>query len=94
MGKFVFWVGVFALIWLAVRLVKILQRKHEASAKDDEAGPSGAGDSHARPVPVMQCAHCGVYVPDDEAVRDRNRVYCSIEHRVAGPSTRRNDPSA
>ena len=91
MGKFVFWVGVFALIWLAIRLVKILQRKHELSARQDEPGSTQADSGGAAPtpppaVPMMQCAHCGVYLPGHDAVRDRQGVFCSIEHREAGPS--------
>lgn len=85
MGKFVFWVGVFALIWLAIRLVKILQRKHEAQAGDERPTAPGTRASSPAAVPVMQCAHCGVYVPDSDAVRDRRRVFCSVEHRKAGP---------
>ncbi len=86
MGKFVFWVGVLALIWLAFRLVKILQRKHEKDEERERSTQSPAHPGRAEAVPVMQCAHCGVYVPDSEAVHDRRRVFCSIEHREAGPT--------
>jgi uncharacterized protein len=89
MGKFVFWIGVIALIWLGIRLVKILQRKHEVSARQDEPAGTRAGETGQAPPPavqMMQCAHCGVYLPGHEAVHDRQDVFCSIEHRKAGPS--------
>lgn len=30
---------------------------------------------------MVVCAHCGVHVPESEAIRDGNRQYCSEEHR-------------
>jgi len=90
MGKLIFWVGMIALIWLAIRLVKILQRKHEVSARQDESGGTptrGTGPAPPPAVQMMQCAHCGVYLPGHEAVHDRQGVFCSIEHRQAGPSS-------
>ncbi len=36
---------------------------------------------------MVQCAHCGVHLPDGEAVRDgQGRPYCSAAHRLAGPA--------
>ena len=39
----------------------------------------------AKQQPMQACAHCGVHVPDSEAVRDGELYYCSAEHRRAGP---------
>ena len=97
MGKFVFWIGVIALIWLAIRLIKILQRKHEISARQDEPAQTRASGEGATPppaVPMMQCAHCGVYLPGHEVVSDRQGVFCSIEHREAGPSAPPDRPAS
>jgi uncharacterized protein len=35
---------------------------------------------------MLQCAHCGLYLPRHEGVAADGRVYCSREHRDAGPS--------
>lgn len=36
---------------------------------------------------MVQCAHCGVHLPDGDALRDDlGRVYCSAAHRQAGPA--------
>jgi uncharacterized protein len=32
---------------------------------------------------MVQCAHCGIYVPEAEAVRHQGRNYCSAAHRDA-----------
>ena len=43
-----------------------------------------------RPLPPPQdmvaCAHCGVHLPQGEALTDAGgRAYCSEAHRLAGP---------
>ena len=32
---------------------------------------------------MVQCKHCGMYIPEAEAVRDREQWYCSTAHRDA-----------
>lgn len=45
-----------------------------------------AGSAGQAPDPMLQCRHCGVHLPPDEAVRDDGGlVYCSDAHRLAGP---------
>jgi uncharacterized protein len=40
----------------------------------------------AQPVPVIGCAHCGLHLPQTEAVADASgRWYCGDAHRLAGP---------
>lgn len=33
---------------------------------------------------MAQCSHCGMYIPEQEALRDGDRCYCSQEHLDAG----------
>jgi uncharacterized protein len=37
------------------------------------------------PEGMLRCAHCGVHLPQSEALRERGRAYCSAAHRDAGP---------
>jgi uncharacterized protein len=37
--------------------------------------------SKALPVDVVECAHCGVHVPQAEAVHGKRGMYCSSGHR-------------
>ncbi len=63
-------------VWLALWLLSgLLQRLR----RDDK--PAKPSDS----VPeVVRCAHCGVHIPENEAVSDaRGRRYCSEQHRRA-----------
>lgn len=32
---------------------------------------------------MLACAHCGIYFPEQDAVRDGGQVYCSTAHRDA-----------
>ena len=43
------------------------------------------GDGAAREQ-MLACAHCGVHLPQSEAVNDAaGRPYCGEAHRLAGP---------
>ncbi len=42
--------------------------------------------SAAEPQAMVACAHCGVHLPQAEAVADTSgRPYCGEAHRAAGP---------
>jgi uncharacterized protein len=58
------------------------QGRPQAGKKD---GP-GAPRSPAAPTPMLACAHCGVHLPQAEAVTDgAGRPFCGEAHRLAGP---------
>lgn len=101
MGKFVFWVGVAALIWLGFRLYQVLRRKAEQQRASPPGttgeGKDGRAERQTRspppeasdaPLPMIRCRHCGLYLPGNEAVRSGDAPYCSIEHRDAAASDR------
>ncbi len=35
---------------------------------------------------MVQCSHCGTYVPEQEALEDAGRYYCTEQHRRIGRS--------
>lgn len=51
----------------------------------------GAGDARGRgpgaaPATMVACAHCGVHLPQPDALFDAaGRPYCSEAHRLGGP---------
>jgi len=88
MGKFLSWVVLIALGYLAFRLVAISQRKRDAArrAADARHEQAGAGASAAGKVTgemMVQCAHCGVFLPASDAFVDGDRSYCDRAHRDA-----------
>ena len=44
--------------------------------------PPRTGEPRNKRLPgeMVQCGHCGVYLPEPEAIRDGERFYCSQEH--------------
>ena len=59
-------------LWLVLTIVK---RALASRQKPPADKPSVAH--------MVVCTHCGVHVPDSEAIRDDNMIYCSEEHRKA-----------
>ena len=66
--------AVFALYLL----VKGFGRKSSASARKAEEPASPAGER------MVGCAHCGVHLPQSEAVDDNGAYFCGEAHRRLG----------
>jgi uncharacterized protein len=48
-------------------------------------GRSAPAASASAVLPMVRCAHCGVHLPQTDAVEHAGQAYCSIRHRLAGP---------
>lgn len=62
---------ILLLVWLAVRVVRyVIERNRQTERRPRPAA-----------IPKMlPCARCGVHVPEDQAFRLGDRVYCE-DHR-------------
>lgn len=88
MGKIVFWVGVVAVVWAAIRFASLVQRRQDgagrpggkATARRSPAQSSSTGEAGER---MLRCARCGLYFPASEAVRRGADTYCCAEHADA-----------
>ncbi|MFM2347794.1 MAG: hypothetical protein RL654_2547 [Pseudomonadota bacterium] len=69
--------GKLLLIILAVVAVVWLLR----GARRPSAPPQASGALQ----PMARCAHCGLHLPQAEALLHEGRAYCSRLHRLAGP---------
>lgn len=65
------------VIWLIYRMVRRLLAK---PANDNTARPQVGTD-------MVRCAHCGIHIPENEALYADGQPYCSEEHRQAGPQS-------
>jgi len=68
----------FLLLILAVVaawwLLKRLRVKDTAEdARDPAPGPA--------PEQMVNCSHCGLYLPQNEAIAEGDRFFCCAEHR-------------
>jgi uncharacterized protein len=72
------------LIWLVLVVAGIWwirqQRKTPANTqkKTDSAKPS----PDSGPQVMTPCAHCGVHLPESDAIQGAQGVYCSEAHRL------------
>ena len=70
---------VFAL-WLIIRYLK-----RALDPKSPPRPPSPDTPEHDNV--MLPCKHCGVYIPQTEAIRRGGNVYCSHEHAEADNKT-------
>jgi len=65
------------IVWLLYRMVQRLLNKPR---------PVQQGRRKAVSTDMVRCAHCGIHIPENEALVRDGRHYCSEAHRASGPS--------
>ena len=72
--------GLFRLLFIALAIglvIMLLRRLRGPKRPQGESQPPQYD-------PMVRCAHCGVHLPRDRAVRSKDgHYYCSPEHRDA-----------
>lgn len=63
------------LVVLAVWIVIVLIRNARRSKQVNDRRPSEKVEN------MVSCAHCGVHLPEKDAIRDGERFFCCKEHR-------------
>lgn len=75
MIRLIFWIAlIFAALWL--------WRKFNSAARPGR--PSAQDDIR----PMVRCAHCGLHLPQNHALRHEGLWYCGQPHLEQGPSAR------
>jgi len=67
LNKFLLLIFVFVVVWW---LAKGFRRK--GAAKDA---------AQAAPEQMVTCRHCGLYLPQSEAIAEGDKFFCCAEHR-------------
>ncbi len=72
------------LVLLVVLVVAfgIWRSRRAPDASDKKPSPSPL----ALPQDMLACAHCGIHIPQAEALMLGNQAYCCAEHRRLGPA--------
>ena len=70
------------LVWYFIRRFKRNLANLQRAAEQAAQGKSGA----AKQIKMQRCLHCGLHIPDNEAVFSGSDAYCCEEHRLAGKS--------
>lgn len=66
--------------YLLVLVVVVLGLWALSRARHQRKGDVGAASAVADPVPMSECLHCGVHLPQAEACRGERGLYCSVRH--------------
>ena len=61
-------------IWL---IVTILKRYRKGMSQSDSASHK---TNHSNGEPMVQCAYCGVHLPESESVESQGQFFCSQAH--------------
>ena len=69
------------LIWLLVILLAIWAFKRSRRVSSD-APKDQRPATPAAPANMAVCLHCGIHLPQDEAVTGEKGLYCSTDHRA------------
>ncbi len=77
MGQLIRILILLAGLWLILHFVRRALRRHRRP--ENETRPGAAR--------MVACALCGTHIPESEAVRAGNQVYCCEEHRRSAEST-------
>ncbi len=69
------------VVWLTIGR----RRRPDAGKSDTKTEPSQP-PAKSSPQAMLACVHCGVHLPQAEALPDAaGRPFCSEAHRLAGP---------
>lgn len=73
------------LLAVVVLAVLLLSKARGRTRKPPQDGAKGAAPAD-EPPKMVACAHCGVHLPQPDALIDAaGRHYCGEPHRLAGP---------
>lgn len=74
------------LLLLVAVAVWWLRRSQRVPGPKKPEAPSRSPPPPTAATPMLACAHCGVHLPQAEAVTDaEGRPFCGAAHRLAGP---------
>lgn len=72
---------ILLIVAVVVAVLWLLRRSTAARRDDKAARPDGLPPPQA----IVACAHCGVHLPQRDAVALGGHAYCSGAHADAGP---------
>jgi uncharacterized protein len=91
MSKLLFWI---VIILVALVVARLLAQKAARGAPPTPSSrhqhPPGTrpGTKGTPGTELMvRCAHCGIQLPSDEAVRRKGYNYCGLAHSLRGPKS-------
>ena len=75
MGRFLIVLVLLAVSLYVVKLIKIKLDEPAPKLKKDSSHKESTKNSQ-----MVKCLHCGLHIPDNEAIKQGDKVFCSLEH--------------
>ncbi|MFP4155963.1 MAG: PP0621 family protein [Halothiobacillaceae bacterium] len=69
------------LFWVVVIIALVLYVRHRIRARNRD--PVAERRAPPTAMKAVSCRHCGLHVPESEAVRHDGKTFCSWEHANA-----------
>ena len=74
MGRIFLYLVLLAVSFYVVKLIKTrLDEPLKKLKKDASVDESDTND-------MVKCLHCGLHIPEKEAIKQGDKVFCSLEH--------------
>ena len=77
MGKIIFWIIVFFLVLLALRLVSVHQTRKDSKQRREDDGAKDKRDDTPANENMVKCSRCGVFTPKSSSVMTATGVACN-----------------
>jgi len=74
MGRIFVFLVLLAVSFYVVKLLKTRLDEPLKKLKKDDSVDSGNANS------MVKCLHCGLHIPEKEAIKQGDKVFCSLEH--------------
>jgi len=71
MGRILFILVLLAVSFYVVKLIR---------TKMDEAPKEIKKDTKTTNNNMVKCLHCGLHIPEEEAIKQGDKTFCSLEH--------------
>ncbi len=68
----------YLIVFAVIAVVYALWRSQRSTPPDKGAAPRS---NTANPQDMVRCAHCGLHLPESEALRRGERSYCCRSHQ-------------
>jgi uncharacterized protein len=68
---------IFILVLLVVGFLLLKSWQRKQNQKQQHQQSSGKTDNNTR---MVRCLHCGLHVPENEAISQGGKHFCSLEH--------------
>ncbi len=75
MGRLLVVLVLLAVSLYVVKLIKIKLDEPSPKLKKDSSRNDSAENSQ-----MVKCLHCGLHIPENEAIKQGDKVFCSLEH--------------